>query len=155
MYGTVNRNLDAYRKRMANTYNKSTRVNDYKIGDEVLLRNRCFKLGESAKQAPRRSGPWAIIEVLPNGRNFRLKNVRNGRVSVVHHDRIVPVTNSNDIIISCDEHNDDVSSSSDDEKFPLTVAEPEVVNQDTHRYPRRLRTQRQIPGTVSWDSIEI
>ena len=33
-----------------------------------------FECGESAKLCPRRTGPWVIVEVKENGRNFLIKN---------------------------------------------------------------------------------
>ena len=90
-YGTVNRNLLSSRKRMENSYNKSIRTNNYITGQKVWLRNKSFKGGESAKLAPRRSGPWTVVDILPNGRNFRIRNDSNSKVVVVHHDRIEPL----------------------------------------------------------------
>ena len=143
-YETVNSNLVAYRNRMEKTYNKSTRVHQYSVGDEVWLRKKNFKRGESSKLAPRRTGPWSIVEVLPNERNFRLRNRHNGRKIVVHHDRMEPVRSSTDAV------QNEASSDSDesDNEQPL-IPEPAP-----RRYPLRERTQRVIPGAVPWSAIE-
>ena len=161
-FGTVGTNLDKYRQQMESTYNKSTRLIKHSLNDKVWVRNKTFKAGESAKLAPRRSGPWEIIEIMPNGRNFRLKNCQNGRLIVVHHDRIEPIR-SNTVESSEDNESSDDDSSDDGYMTPDT--EPTIPNAEQEnrgnepaperRYPQRERTQRNIPGTIPWDAVQL
>ena len=65
-YETVDSNMCKYRERMSNTYNKAIRVHEYSVGDKVWLVIKRVKKGLSPKLAPRRSGPWTILEVYPN-----------------------------------------------------------------------------------------
>ena len=150
-FGTVTANLKKSRQQMESAYNKSTRLIDYSVHDKVWVRNKTFKTGESAKLAPRRSGPWEVVEVKPNGRNFQLKNCRNGKLIVVHHDRMEPIRSGSDTFVET-ETSDDESSSSDD-GYTTPAAEPPVEQQG--RYPRRERTQRDLPGTIPWDAIRL
>ena len=136
---------------MESAYNKSTRLIDYSVHDKVWIRNKTFKTGESAKLAPRRSGPWEVVEVKPNGRNFQLKNCRNGKLIVVHHDRMEPIRSGSDTFVET-ETSDDESSSSDD-GYTTPATEPPAEQQG--RYPRRERTQRDLPGTIPWDAIRL
>ena len=155
-FGTVGTNLDKYRQQMESTYNKSTRLIEHSLHDKVWLRKKTFKAGESAKLAPRRSGPWEVIEVMPNGRNFRLKNCQNGRSTVVHHDRMVPVLS--DTVESSDDNEDSDDDSSDD-GYMTPDEEPPSPNAEQgaeeRRYPLRERTQRNIPGAIPWDAIQL
>ena len=155
-FGTVGTNLNKYREQMESTYNKSTRLIEYSVHDKVWVRNKTFKAGESAKLAPRRSGPWEVIEVMPNGRNFRLKNCQNGRFTVVHHDRIVPVRS--DTVVSSDDNETSDDESSDD-GYMTPDEEPATPNAEPAaqegRYPQRERTQRNIPGAIPWDAIQL
>ena len=145
-FQTVNDNLATYRNRMKETYErKPPNVNNYAVDDDVWLRKKTFKTGESAKLAPRRTGPWRIVQVLPNGRNFKIKHRRNGHEQVVHHDRLQPVRSPSEDNGS----SDDVSSSSDDSENE----EPIVEDNPNRRYPLRVRKQRQVEGAIPWDAI--
>ena len=75
---------------MQQHYNKKIRYIDYMVGQKVWLKAKHYKTGENRKLAPRRDGPWTIVEKLPNGVNFRIENSLKER-KVVHHDRLVPV----------------------------------------------------------------
>lgn len=169
-YETVNKTLSTYRARMETNYNKSIKHRQYSVGDEVWLRKRNFKQGESEKLAPRRTGPWTIIEAKDNGRNFRIRNNRNGKISIIHHDRIEPVkredlTNrdndcprtpdreTQDDLSDNENENETYSSSSDDENDYDEIEDDNHVQNPQSRYPTRHRTQRQIPGTIPWDAV--
>ena len=147
---------------MEKSYNTSLKKHEYTVGDEVWLRKKNFKRGESEKLSPRRTGPWIVVDVKENGRNFCLKH-RNGQRCVVHHDRLSPVRreqNRNDIDLPVrpgpndDEQSsyetapESCSSSSDESDRD----EPAAAPAPARRYPLRNRTQRQIPGAVMWDS---
>ena len=162
-YKSVNTNLKGYRARMVTSYNTSVKHHDYAVGDEVWLRKKNFKCGESEKLSPRRTGPWTVVEVKENGRNFLLRH-RNGRRCVVHHDRLSPVlrnvketenntsaepTPGNDEFSDAYETPPESLSSSSDES---DSNEPDTAPEPTERrYPLRIRTQRQIPGAIPWD----
>ena len=137
---------------MKKSYNKSIRFNNYSIGDKVWLRNKSFKPGQSAKLAPRRSGPWSIIEVLPNKRNFRVKNDSNGKTKVIHHDRIAPVRSTVHESES-EESSSEVEEEEEENESADSDVHDEPIDQQ-HRYPRRNRIPRRIPGAIPWDAIE-
>ena len=63
----------------------------------MWLRKKNFKGGESRKLAPRGTGPWTIVEVKANGRNFVIRSP-NGKRCVVHHDRWTPVVHHPNVI---------------------------------------------------------
>ena len=75
---------------MQQYYNRHTHVIAYKEGQYVWLKTKHNKTGECRKLAPRRNGPWTIVEKLPNGVNFKIRNKSN-ETKVVHHDRLLPV----------------------------------------------------------------
>ena len=75
---------------MQHHYNKKIRYIDYIVGQNVWLKVKQYKTGENRKLAPRRDGPWTIVEKLPNGVNFCIENSLKER-KVVHHDHLVPV----------------------------------------------------------------
>ena len=62
-FETVRNNLSKYRSRMEKSYNTSIKTHDYAVGYDVWLRKKNFKGGESIKLAPRRTGPWSVVEV--------------------------------------------------------------------------------------------
>ena len=82
--------LELSKEKMQKHYNKNNRYIDYVVGQKVWLKVKHYKIGENRKLAPRRDGPWTIVEKLSNGVNFRIKNSHKQR-KVVRHDRIVPV----------------------------------------------------------------
>ena len=59
---------------MQKQYNKNVRFNNYKVGDKAWLKVKHYKTGENRKLSPRKTGPWTILEKLPNGVNFRVIN---------------------------------------------------------------------------------
>ena len=61
-------------KQMQIKYNKKLKFIDYLPGQKVWLNTKYFKTGENRKCAPRRDGPWAIVEKLNNGVNFHIRN---------------------------------------------------------------------------------
>ena len=62
---------------MLEQYNKNIRFNDYKKGEEVWMKIKHFKTGETRKLAPRRNGPWIVLRKMPNGVNLEVKNQKN------------------------------------------------------------------------------
>ena len=70
-------------------YNKNLRFIDYTVGQKVWVKVKHYKTGENRKLAPRRDGPWTIVDKLPNGVNFRVENSRKQQ-KTVHHDRLSP-----------------------------------------------------------------
>ena len=91
MFDTVIQELKLSKEKMMRQYNQNLRVIDYKTGDKVWLKVKYYKTGENRKLAPRRGGPWTIVEKLPNGVNFRIRNDSSAEMKVVHHDRLSPV----------------------------------------------------------------
>ena len=88
MFDVVIRELNLSKLKMMRQYNKNLQFNDYQKGDEVWLKVKYYKTGENQKLAPRRGGPWTVIEKLPNGVNFRIRNKSSAETRIVHHDRL-------------------------------------------------------------------
>ena len=85
---------------MQKQYNENIRFNDYKPGDRAWLKKKYYKSGENRKLSPRKTGPWFIVEKLPNGVNFKVKNESSGIVQIVHHDRLIPMKESVPVEVS-------------------------------------------------------
>eukprot|EP00112_Aurelia_sp_Birch-Aquarium-sp1_P020335 Seg5217.3 transcript_id=Seg5217.3/GoldUCD/mRNA.D3Y31 product="Retrovirus-related Pol polyprotein from transposon 17.6" protein_id=Seg5217.3/GoldUCD/D3Y31 len=79
--------LEISKENMQRQYNTKLRFIDYSRDQKVWLKVKYNKTVENRKLAPRRTGPWKVIQKLPNGVNFEIEN-SNGEKKVVHHDRI-------------------------------------------------------------------
>lgn len=90
VYDQVISKLEISKRNMQKQYNTNLRFNDYVPGQKVWLKVKFYKTGENRKLAPRRSGPWKVVEKLPNGVNFKIKNSKS-EVKIVHHDRLSAV----------------------------------------------------------------
>ena len=151
-------------------YNKGLVFRDYMPGEKVWLSSKFYKTGESAKCAPRRDGPWTIIEKLNNGVNFRIRNDKSSALKIVHHDRLKPVF-IDDKAVKCNPQPvnpnrstmDDImlseeSESEPDEECPNnTASSSESENEQPdipRRYPLRNRTASRYPGVIPWDTLE-
>ena len=139
---------------MEKSYNTSIKTHDYAVGDDVWLRKKNFKGGESIKLAPRRTGPWTIVEVKADGRNFLIRS-RNGKRCVVHHDRLTQVVRHPNVIDV--DPTAVVPADSDSSEEYKTASEGGDSDSDTNvneggggvrPYPLRDRTQKEIPGAV-------
>ena len=93
VFDSVIEKLQLSKTKMQRQYNKNLRFIDYKKGQKVWLKVKHYKTGENRKLSPRRNGPWLVMDKIPNGVNFRIKNDRNEE-KIVHHDRIYPVSGS-------------------------------------------------------------
>ena len=82
--------LELNQRKMQHHYNRNLRFIDSQEDERVWLKTNPFKTGGNPKLAPRRNGPWTVIEKLPNGVNFRIKNAHK-ETKIVHHDRLLPV----------------------------------------------------------------
>ena len=91
VYQQVNAQLEINISMMQRQYNKRLNYNDFKPGDRAWLKKKYYKSGENKKLSPRKTGPWTIMEKLPNGVNFKIKNDSTGVTQNVHHDRLIPV----------------------------------------------------------------
>ena len=89
VFDHVVKSLQINKKRMQEQYNKNLRFIDYTVGQKVWVKVKHYKTGENRKLAPRRDGPWTIVDKLPNGVNFRVENSRKQQ-KTVHHDRLSP-----------------------------------------------------------------
>ena len=161
IYTQVNLNLEANREIMKQQYNKSIRVHNYIEGQQVWLKCKYYKTGESKKLAPRKSGPWTIVKILENGVNFEIKRNNNNKKTVVHHDRLIPLKesfsetdSSTDRSVENDNQNASIyETDSDNEDGEANLAhDAQLVER---RYPIRERTQREIPGAIPWSAIDI
>ena len=164
--------------KMQQQYNRNLRFTNYVAGQQVWLKKKHYKTGENRKLAPRREGPWTVLEKLPNGVNFKIINSKKEE-KIVHHDRLSPVlgsvkpsnqekpppsqrnisndsisrptydTNSSSDSDSClSDHDLDDTSESKEEND----IEAEIPIRDR---PRRVRRCRTIPNTIPWDVIKL
>ena len=131
-----------------------------------------YKTGESRKLSPRRTGPWTIVEKLPNGVNFKVSNDSTKAQQVFHHDRLSPVKTSEELDsrivdpgrarakkdapgqpkLPAETDTDETESDSGDD---VDSANPDDADDDEPRYPRRVRFPRQIEGAIPWDVVQI
>ena len=137
---------------MAKQYDKTQKIHKLVINDKVWLERRSFGPRENKKLSPRKTGPWTITKVYPNGVNFRIREDSSGRTKVVHHNKLTPVkdTSQNERTLSLPECDDSSSSSA-------LSSHEESDNEDgsrERRYPVSNRTPRTVPGTVSWDVLD-
>ena len=88
----VNENANVSREKMMKQYNRNIVFYDYKPDDQVWLKCKHFKPGESRKLSPRKTGPWVIKRKMPNRVNFEITNQKETRI--VHHNRLSPVRNA-------------------------------------------------------------
>ena len=160
---------------MQKQYNKRLNVFDHKPGEKVWMTTKYFKTGESRKLSPRRSGPWTIIEKLPNGVNFRVRCDSTKEEKVVHHDRLSPVKGRGEMkqkVVPSHRNrrtrtpprNEDVDlsdfttdpSSSEDEGSDYEPSSSDSASsaEGERRYPVRNRQQRVIPGAVLWNLVD-
>ena len=154
---------------MQKQYNKNLNFKDYANGEKVWLKVKFYKTGENRKLSPRRNGPWTILSKLPNGVNFHIINDKTREEKIVHHDRINPVKGtqqtSTDKTHSVPEPSAEVMESSDTDSDAHSDYQPSVASSSgeesssdednvVSRYSQRNRTQRVIPGTVSWDDVD-
>ena len=79
IYEQVNTQLEITRTHMQAQYNNKLNFNDYKVGDQAWLKKKYYKTGENRKLSPRRTGPWTIVDKMPNGVNFRVRNNSSGQ----------------------------------------------------------------------------
>ena len=156
---------------MQRHYNKNILFNNYGEGQKVWLKTKHYKSGENRKLAPRRNGPWTVLQKLPNGVNFRIENSRKEQ-KVVHHDRLLPFIErdtdlqSEDELIEHDIPEDERSvaseslsdsSGSDYEEERPEDPNPQLQedNAPQRNYPRRNRRVRTLPDTIPWSVIDV
>ena len=91
LYESVRTHLNVSRGKMKKKqYDTNVNYQDLKIGDKVL--EKTVDIGESRKLSPRKTGPWSILNKMPNGVTFLIENGSTGKRQVVHHDRIEKMT---------------------------------------------------------------
>ena len=181
VFNHVVEHLQLSKIKMQKQYNKKLNFRDYVKGEKVWLKVKFYKTGENRKLSPRRNGPWTVLSKLPNGVNFHIINDKTREEKVVHHDRINPVKGDHTQrsvgrrtlslpeienlhaepspkVTEFSETDSDVhneyepsSESSSDDESPTGGSDDVAPAQ---RYPRRERSQRVIPGTVSWDAVD-
>ena len=172
VFNQVVKALELSKRQMQQHYNKHLRFHDYSAGAFAWLKVKHYKTGENRKLAPRRDGPWKIVQKLPNGVNFEIENARWDR-KVVHHDRLCPVVGSEGVekfgrtlsrrvsqtslLSSSDSASSGSYSSSSDSEQELVDdglnGEEIIDNAPIRAYPRRQRTNRHFPGAIPWDSL--
>ena len=170
MFDQVIEKLNISKDKMKKEYDKNTRVYDYDVGNKVWLKVKHYKSGETRNLSPRRTGPWTVLQKLPNGVNFEIKNDITREKKIVHHDRMFPAKvkeietdASGDLIPVPRKRNNPVrttnySSESESEYSDYDIGTGvggDIPAGDERRYPHRLRTQREIPGAVPWDQVDL
>ena len=179
MFDVVIRELNLSKLKMMRQYNKNLRFNDYQKGDEVWLKVKYYKTGENRKLAPRRGGPWTVIEKLPNGVNFRIRNKSSAETKIVHHDRLSPVrSGEKDALVpqsrrgveepvlhddtessnteNSGDTSDDTSDWDVDRESVQSSSSSESDSDDEDggvRYTQRERAARSIPGAIPWSAV--
>ena len=169
VFNHVVKHLQLSKIKMQKQYNKNLNFKDYANGEKVWLKVKFYKTGENRKLSPRRNGPWTVLSKLPNGVNFHIINDKTREEKIVHHDRINPVKGtqqaSTDKTHSVPEPSAEVTESSDTDSDAHSDYQPSVASSSgeesssdednvVSRYSQRNRTQRVIPGTVSWDDVD-
>ena len=171
IFDQVMRSLALSKTEMQRHYNKNILFNNYGEGQKVWLKSKHYKSGENRKLAPRRNGPWTVLQKLPNGVNFRIENSRKEQ-KVVHHDRLLPFIErdtdlqSDDELIEHDIPEDERSvaseslsdsSGSDYEETRPEDPNPQLQedNAPQKNYPRRNKRVRTLPDTIPWSVIDI
>ena len=110
-----------------------------------------------------------MVQKLPNGVNFRVKNDSSKAEQVIHHDRLTPVrvieeehppaknlvlpSPSKDIAQLPQNDPSDSDSDDSDESENNSASSDEPVVEP--RYPRRVRVQRRIENTIPWDAVNL
>ena len=161
LWEAVSAQLQITQRDMIKRYNKNIRVHDYRAGDSVWLKTDFIQAGEN-KLAPKRRGPWTVLQKMGNGVTFKIRD-ETGTTKIVHHDRLKPVRRGHadepltlepavDAELSSDDsssYHSDYSPSSDDS------SDSEMDGPVLNRYPVRDRRQRVIPGAIPWSSLPI
>ena len=139
----------------------------------MWLKVKFYKTGENRKLSPRRTGPWTVLEKMPNGLNFRITNHHSNEEKIVHHDRLTPKIKGNheiskslplldpNIRNDCETFDNNASSSSSEEVYEPSTNDgsssegEHSVNREVRRYPLRHRNQRLLPGSIPWSAVNI
>eukprot|EP00795_Rhopilema_esculentum_P011292 gene11292-biopygen11554 len=155
----------------------------YIRGAKVWLKVKYYKTGENRKLAPRRRGPWTVLQKLPNGVNFKIENDQTKETKTVHHDRLTPVAmdkNTDRPVQDVMFHDrsfrqDDIldrfasktnDSESDEERVYTSSDEDyttDTDNEEFHddnerpyrRYNLRERRARHFPENIPWTAIQL
>ena len=157
LYENVRDNLQVSRDKMKRQYDKNVNFQNYEIGEKVWLKKKNFKVGESRKLSPRKTGPWTIRNKMTNGVTYQIENDSTKKTLVVHHDRMERVkrNKSNSAIRDdqneSDQYDSDISSSETEREESVDEMKPNVEP----RYPTRVRTQRMIEGAIPWDAVQL
>ena len=169
--------LGMSKREMMSQYNKNLRFHNHVPGTKVWLKTKYVKSGEN-KLAPKRTGPWTVIEKMPNGVNFRIQCEKSRETKVVHHDHLKPVQERQNTLKECPQskqtkpiveqerdddalnESDSTSSASSREHSDYSPSESssddsQVDENENRRYPTRERRQRVIPGAIPWDSVQL
>ena len=151
---------------MLSQYNKNLRFRDYQPGEKVWLKSNFIKSGEN-KLGPKRNGPWTVIQKMPNGVNFRIRNEKTRVTKIVHHDILKAIrgnvadTGVRERLRNSEEDvADQTSSTSSAEHSDYSPSESSSGDSETEpdehrRYPMRHRQQRLVPGGIPWDAIQL
>ena len=171
IYSQVITTLALSKEKMQQHYNKNIRYIDYAIGQKVWLKVKHYKTGENRKLAPRRDGPWTIVEKLPNGVNFCIENSHKER-KIVHHDRLVPVV-QNELstmplkkVQKTTEPSSEASDQSSISDYSPSESESDSDNNDEAEIgynlnprerlrPRRQTQPRRLADTIPWSALKL
>ena len=84
----ANRNLDVARQRQKEYYDRFTNERRFQVNDLVWVRVP----PRASKLLPRYCGPYIILNVMPNGVNYRIRLARNERAlpSIVNVEKLKP-----------------------------------------------------------------
>ena len=76
---------------MKKQYNKKLKIFTYKVNDKLWLQKRVYRKGENKKLSARKTDPWTVIKVCPNGVNYKKVDDKVGKTQIVHHNKLRPV----------------------------------------------------------------
>ena len=90
MFDQVIKKLNISKERMEKEYDKNICVYNYDVGSKVWLKVKHYKSGETRKLSPCCTGPWTVVQKLPNGVNFEIRNDTTKEKKIVHDDQLSP-----------------------------------------------------------------
>lgn len=130
------RNLEEAKEKQKYYYDKNTKLVEYKIGDQVLIKEMANTPG---KFNMRWEGPYKVIE-RKGDVTYKLLHVENQTEYVTHVDRMKPFTNETASNPATAEQETNVEP--DTEKGPVTESEQPIQPEQTEPSSRRKKQVR-------------
>ena len=100
-----------------------------------------------------------IVQKLPNGVNFKVRNLSTDKEKIVHHDRLSPY-----VARPLDDPELEDESEPEYHQQERVIDPPRIVRENVDedsdgeifpdRYPMRERRQRILEGAIPWNAID-